>query len=79
MNSYTNLANTAIIFAFLITFIDEIGEIQDLTNKKVLLIGAALVFIYFIYSKQVSVNKLLKDMPLQNVPINNITKLRKKK
>ena len=79
MNSYTNLANPAIIFAFLITFIDEIGEIQDLTNKKVLLIGAALVFIYFIYSKQVSVNKLLKDMPLQNVPINNITKLRKKK
>jgi hypothetical protein len=78
MNSYTNLANPAIIFAFLITFIDEIGEIKDLTNKKVLLIGGALVFIYLIYSKQVSVNKHLQNIPMQNIPINNITKFKKK-
>lgn len=81
MNSYSNfptpgLTSPAIIFAFLVTFIDEIGEIKDLTNKKVLLIISALILIYFIYSKQIFADTLgtmpLKNMPLKNMPVPNI-------
>ena len=81
MNSYANfptpgLTSPAIIFAFLVTFIDEIGEIKDLTNKKVLLIVSALILIYFIYSKQIFADTLgsmsLKNIPIPNMPVPNM-------
>ena len=43
-------ATLAIIMSFLVTFVDELGEMGELSLKKAVLIGLALVVGYFIYT-----------------------------
>lgn len=42
-------ATLAIIMSFLVTFVDELGEMGELSLKKAVLIGLALLVGYFIY------------------------------
>lgn len=42
-------ASLAIIMSFLITFVDEIGEIQELSMRKTVLIVIALIVGFLIY------------------------------
>lgn len=48
------LSDPAVILTFLTTFIDEIGEIGDLSWKKIFIICVAFFLIYLVYSKRIS-------------------------
>jgi hypothetical protein len=46
------LTDPAVILTFLTTFIDEIGEIKDLSWKQIFIICFAFLFIFLVYSKR---------------------------
>ena len=47
------LSDPAVILTFLTTFIDEIGEIAELSWKKIFIICLAFFFIYLVYQKRI--------------------------
>lgn len=68
-------ASLAIIMSFLITFVDEVGEIKDLDMKKSVLIGISLVVGFLIYrhvsNKEAEGINSKKEVPANLIPLDN--------
>jgi|SaaInlStandDraft_5_1057022.scaffolds.fasta_scaffold26511_3 hypothetical protein len=56
---FQNYGLLSIIFSFLISFIDEIGEMGEISSKKVFLITVAFVMAFLFYKLKVQ-NKKIK-------------------
>ena len=50
---FQNYGLLSIIFSFLISFIDEIGEMGEISSKKVFLITVAFVMAFLFYKLKV--------------------------